>query len=299
MKKKSIITILLLSLVCLAFSMGCGSKETATSDDEEEIEETEVEISETESKVRDLPFFEPLTDEKFGEVTIDDNLYELHTFDKSSYTTLPIIDYAAVTVYNPDSIESEVEFEGNTYPVLYLSKLENTDVSEFEVPDSIWMVGHSCFLKLENLKSVKLNEGLGYIDTMAFCRCGIESVKIPASVKIITVTAFAENNSLEIVEFAEGSRLESINSTAFRLCPNLKEITIPASVTKIDRDVFEYDDSLEKVYFEDEENWHAWTKVNGEEDLIDLDVSDPEKNAESLREEYNEYIWYRGNELHL
>jgi len=68
----------------------------------------------------------------------------------------------------------------------------------------------------------------------AFGNCGMLTVvNIGKNVRQICNEAFNGSQSLETVNFAEGSRLEIIGMSAFSGCASLAEITIPASVQYI------------------------------------------------------------------
>lgn len=59
-------------------------------------------------------------------------------------------------------------------------------------------------------------------------------------------TAFGNNSALAAVTLNEG--LEVIGANAFQYCPQIKTISIPSTVTKIDINVF-WGHGLESVYF--------------------------------------------------
>ena len=79
----------------------------------------------------------------------------------------------------------------------------------------------------------------------------LKSVTIPASVKEIRKTAFADCATLESVTFAEGSVLESIGEDAFYYCSELKSVTVPASVKTIGANAFYACKKLLSVTFAD------------------------------------------------
>lgn len=79
----------------------------------------------------------------------------------------------------------------------------------------------------------------------------LKSVTIPATVKEIRKTAFADCATLESVTFAEGSVLESIGEDAFYYCSELKSVTIPASVKTIGANAFYACKKLLSVTFAD------------------------------------------------
>lgn len=95
---------------------------------------------------------------------------------------------------------------------------------------------------------------IGY---QAFYGKSITSVKIPAGVKSIGISAFNSCSSLNSVTFAEGSLLTSIGTTAFYDCASLEEVTIPSGVTSIGNSAFHYCNQLKRVYISDLAAWCA------------------------------------------
>ena len=77
----------------------------------------------------------------------------------------------------------------------------------------------------------------------------------------------------------------SINNFAFIKCKSIKKVVIPASVTSIGKNVFYGCKNLESITFENTENW--WMNVispyNGKGGLIEADFTNPEQNADYLK----------------
>lgn len=74
------------------------------------------------------------------------------------------------------------------------------------------------------------------IDTLAFSKSDILTVKIPNSMKTIELSAFENCGSLTSVTIPEG--VVNIEYAAFRECGSLTSFTIPNSVTSIECDAF-------------------------------------------------------------
>ncbi len=100
------------------------------------------------------------------------------------------------------------------------------------------------------LKNIELPDSLTYIGSDAFVGSSIESIKIPKKVYYIGESAF-ENTVINSVEFEKGSKLETIDKSAFKGCSNLKSIVIPASVTTIGTFAFWDCTNLTSVTFEE------------------------------------------------
>lgn len=90
-------------------------------------------------------------------------------------------------------------------------------------------IGESAFSQCEKLTKVTLPNGLKTISDNAFKHCyALTSIDIPSSVETIGQYAFDMDENLTKVTLREG--LKEIREGAFNQC-NVKEITIPASVT--------------------------------------------------------------------
>ena len=116
----------------------------------------------------------------------------------------------------------------------YCSSLENVT---FEENSSLKEISDSAFSST-GLSSVVLPDSLEVIDFAAFLGTPLTSVKIPASVSKIGSNAFENCESLAEVHFAEGSKLTSLGSSAFRDTA-LAEIEIPETVETIGDSAFE------------------------------------------------------------
>jgi hypothetical protein len=92
------------------------------------------------------------------------------------------------------------------------------------------------------LNTIIFEEGsnLQTIGTSAFSMAGLESLVLPASLRNIGNGCFTNMYSLKTVEFEEGSILASIGDQAFQGTDAMKSIIIPASVTYVGSDAFNY-----------------------------------------------------------
>ena len=145
---------------------------------------------------------------------------------------------------------------------------------EIDIPDSVTTFGTNMFLasadlrkvtfgakmtttgtnpfgQCYNLEEVIFQEGLKTIDylfqlvstpsTSAYKSNKVTEVTIPSTVTAIGSTSgssFAAFGNLHTVNFAEGSKLTTINKLAFVGCTSLENIEIPASVTTISNYAF-------------------------------------------------------------
>jgi len=87
---------------------------------------------------------------------------------------------------------------------------------------------------MKNLKKVTIPEGVKIIEDEAFRGSGIQSVKLPSSLRTIGPNAFCDCKELSSIDLPEG--LVSIGSAAF-YGSGLTSVTIPDSVTSLCYDV--------------------------------------------------------------
>ena len=103
-------------------------------------------------------------------------------------------------------------------------------LEHIEIPTSVKRVGGGAFRYCSSLKVVTLPD-IDEIHGETFEECdSLEQIIIPDSVTRIGGHAFYGCDSLREVKFTENSQLKEIGSSAFRMCGNLDEITIPWGV---------------------------------------------------------------------
>ena len=98
--------------------------------------------------------------------------------------------------------------------------------------------------KLENI-TFEAPAKIKTIGTFAFQGSGLTELNIPASLQVVSWSAFGLTK-LKKVTVADGSQLQSINTGAFNGCKDLEEFTFEGSSTlnKIQADAFSGDDKL-------------------------------------------------------
>ena len=156
----------------------------------------------------------------------------------------------------PNKIKKVIVENGVTeigcYDFYNCTNLTEVDLSNVQTLENI---RENAFSDCSSLSTVKLpmNGKLKSIDTNAFgflkgVAPQIREIMIPASVKVIYGHVFNGCKQLENVEFAEGSKLETIYWNVFE-STSLKKITIPASVTTIEFKAFRGCEQLKSVTF--------------------------------------------------
>ena len=110
------------------------------------------------------------------------------------------------------------------------SKLHNVIIGE-----GLEYIPDYCFEWCTNLKRVELPKSVKSIEISAFGNSGIEYIDLE-NIKEIEVNCFWNCKSLDEVKF--GNELKVIPMGCFRYCEELKQILIPASVTRIEGSAF-------------------------------------------------------------
>ena len=193
-------------------------------------------------------------------------------------------------------------------------------------------IGEFAFYQNHNLYSLSLPDGLTSIGTCAFCECALMEVTLPESLTALGTQAFDRNYRLvriinksemesgkiqaaarnasryfEIVAAPDGSSVQKIGNFIFWVDQNNSyylmlytgsetEITLPADANGNKYAIHPYaflNSSLEKITFADTENWYRQV---GDNQAVEIDVTDPAQNATNLQTTYRAYEWYQISE---
>ena len=129
--------------------------------------------------------------------------------------------------------------------------------------------------KLENI-TFEAPAKIKTIGTFAFQGSGLTELNIPASLEVVSWSAFG-STKLKKVTVADGSQLQSINTGAFNGCKDLEEFTFEGSSTlnKIQADAFSGDDKLKSFVIPENVAVLEKGAFNGASDLETITFKQP------------------------
>ena len=113
--------------------------------------------------------------------------------------------------------------------------LTNLDMNSHPILKDIIHIGKEAFQGNTTLKSITLSDKITIIEDNAFKNTSITSITLPKNLNIMGYDVFA-NSQLSSVTITEG--ISQIAAGAFRNTKNLKEITLPSSITDIHDEAF-------------------------------------------------------------
>ncbi len=135
-------------------------------------------------------------------------------------------------VFAGDGLLSAVSFSGEDFVctdgVIYDAKMKHlyemlpgSDITFYEMPDSVEDISMYSFWGCNNLKFVTLSQGLSDIPDYSFSNCrSLSAISIPSSVRNIFAKAFENCSALSGVEIPDSVRF--IHDTAFDGCGSVK-----------------------------------------------------------------------------
>ena len=194
------------------------------------------------------------------EIAATDSVTEIGRDAFSYCTTLTSITIPnSVYVVQPQAFQgctnlTTVTFsdDGNTKYIQGSAFYNCTALTKVTLPSTLTTLYAYAFRSCTSLTDIALPSSLKYIYGGVFYSCtALTSITIPASVKRMYADGtFRYCSSLASVTFEEGSQLtDSLGMNAFANCTSLKEIEIPAGVTKVGVQAFYGCTALERVAF--------------------------------------------------
>lgn len=206
----------------------------------------------------------------------------VHATDGNNVATVELTIVKEVLVYIEYGATEELSYDGafSGIDVEFIKEKSTFSDSDkkgkWAFKGSIKGVVSSAFNGKKSLRSIILPEGITFIDKSAFLNSGLEAITlpeslmeigqsvflgtqlkeitIPANVRALGTSAFEGSDAgtmpLEKVIF-NGSKIMEIEPYTFKNCVNLKEITLPESLTIIAYDAFLGCSSLTKVVIPD------------------------------------------------
>ena len=139
-----------------------------------------------------------------------------------------------------------------------LASFESKNLTSVVIPDSVTLIASHAFAN-NQLASIIIPDSVTIIEWSAFANNQLATIVIPNSVNVIAIEAFANNqltnitipsnvaiigyrvfynNQLTSVEFSNPSKLERIETSAFR-GNNISTVSIPETVTYLSCDAFD------------------------------------------------------------
>lgn len=179
-------------------------------------------------------------------VTLPDTITEIGASAFNNCTSLKAVDLPADIIICDGAFQyctslESVNLEGIT-TIKNNAFLGCTNLTEITISDST-TIGVNAFQYCTSLKDITF-EGTAEISDGAFLGCtGIESIVLPEGLKVLNKAVFY--NCSNLVSVTLPSTLEEIGAESFKYCSILKNINIPNSVTTIRGEAFHNCSSLE------------------------------------------------------
>ena len=145
------------------------------------------------------------------------------------------------------SIPETVTNNGTEYSVTKIgeSAFKGSAVTSVSMPEGIISIDYNAFSGCQNLETVALPESLTIFGFRAFESCKLlKTIKIPSGVTAIPGSCFYCCSSLESVTIPVG--VMTIGQYAFLGC-NLKELTLPSTVTMIGSRAFDSNNRFQSI----------------------------------------------------
>ena len=189
-----------------------------------------------------------------------------YTFDDSEMTATIASyigsDTEVVLPTTVNKISDTTATEGSDYRVTAIAAGSSSSgpfysvqstLTSITIPETIDTIKYAAFMNCIALTEINYNATAATTSNAIFYHAGQNgtgiTVNIGANVTKIPANLFNSSN-ITIVNFAEGSKCEGLDTGAFLLCDSLTSITIPSSVTSIGQQAFYKCSNLTTITFE-------------------------------------------------
>lgn len=177
-----------------------------------------------------------------------------------------------MTINNPNIVLGASVFEGcsglktvklpegiKTIPASFFA---SSGIEEITLPSTVTEIGQTAFMGTRSLSAIDLTNcsGLITIGNNAFAASGISQIQLPNSLRMIKSNAFEASGltSITIPDSVMGNGEANgdggIGELAFWNCANLKNVSIPKGISRLNQGTFKGCISLKSVEMRDAEN---------------------------------------------
>ena len=126
------------------------------------------------------------------------------------------------------------------------SAFRGSSLESITIPGSVKNISSNAFSDCENLKTVKLENGVESIGDSAFSGCSaLEEIEMPETLKTIEGSVFGKDTSLTSITIPES--VSSLGERVFSECTKLKEVKLPEALKTIGASMFYNCMSIEKL----------------------------------------------------
>ena len=151
----------------------------------------------------------------------------------------------------------KIKFSSNQEKIDILTCAGCTHLSEVIIPEGITLIDSKAFRDCISLTTIDLPNSLDIIGDAAFRGSGLISFN-SNTITIIGANAF--ENSISLIDLELNDQLINIKNRAFAQCTNLKEVTLPKSLSVVGNSIFaDCNNSLVVSYYKESEINNYWS----------------------------------------
>lgn len=171
-----------------------------------------------------------------------------HAFEDSKLTGINLPDglqEIGSNAFEDTDLLTEISFPDGLQEIDYYAFNSSGLSGELIIPDSVTKCGGDCFENTD-ITSLTIGKGLTKID--CFGGTSLTEVTIPSNIERVSDYCFFHCDKLETVIFEDGcKRIDD----AFAYCSELKNVTLPSTLTTLDLRAFENCPSLNELVIPD------------------------------------------------